>query len=93
MAAFAGRTNQVVGWRFTVERRLNLGPWKKVAKSVEQTTSVGGSGDAGGFSSMTVPITLPANEGMNGELVPRGGEDVLVRQGRSDRQWHLAPPR
>jgi len=67
MAAFAGRTNQVVGWRFTVERRLNLGPWKQVAKSVQQTTSVGGSGDAGGFSSMTVPITLPANEGMNGE--------------------------
>jgi len=62
MQAFAGRTNQVVGWRFTVERRVDPGPWKTVYTSVRQTTSVGGSGDAGGFTSMTAPITLPPNE-------------------------------
>jgi hypothetical protein len=66
MEAAAQRTNQIVGWRVSVERRLDLGPWKTVYTSIRQTTSVGGSGDAGGFSSMTAPITLPANEGVNG---------------------------
>jgi hypothetical protein len=63
------RTKQVVGWQFTIQRRFvgsSTGPWKQVYRSVTQTTSIGG-GDSGGFTSMTAPISLPSNEGANGE--------------------------
>lgn len=69
MSAVAGRTNQIVGWKFAIQRRFvgsSTGPWKQIYHSILQTTSTGGSGDAGGFSSMTAPISLPSNEGATG---------------------------
>lgn len=63
------RTKQIVGWQFTIQRRFvgsSTGPWKQVYHSITQTTSIGG-GDSGGFTSMTAPISLPANEGATGE--------------------------
>lgn len=68
MAASPGRTSQIIGWRFVIERRFNgstLGPWKQIYRSPLQTTSIGGEGS--GFSSMSAAITLPPNEGITGE--------------------------
>lgn len=70
MSAVAGRTSQIIGWQFTIQRRFvgsSTGPWKNIYRSIRQTTSIGGSGDSGGFSSLTAPISLPSNEGETGE--------------------------
>ena len=69
MSPVAGRTHQIAGWQFTIQRRFvgsSTGPWKQIYKSNQQTTAIGG-GDSGGFTSMTAPITLPSNEGVTGE--------------------------
>jgi len=67
MAASPGRSQQVIGWSFTIQRR-RVGeqntPYKTIYRSDLQTTSIGGEG--GGFESMSASITIPPNEGVTG---------------------------
>ena len=67
MAASPGRSHQIIGWKFSIERRRvgeQSTAWKTIYHSVLQTTAIGGEG--GGFESMTAPITLDPNEGATG---------------------------
>ena len=67
MDASPGRTQQIIGWRFMIQRSFvgeHNAPWKTVYKSDLQTTSIGGEG--GGFSSMSTAIIVPPNEGVTG---------------------------
>jgi hypothetical protein len=62
-----GRTHQIIGWSFTIDRR-RVGEqntaYKHYYTSPLQTTSIGG--ESGGFSSMSTPITFPPNDGITG---------------------------
>lgn len=67
MRAAPGRSHQVIGWRFTIQRNFvgeHNRPWKVVYSSSLQTTAIGGEG--GGFSSMSASILVPPNEGATG---------------------------
>lgn len=68
MALATGRSQQIIGWSFTIQRRRQGEQdtvWKQVYRSIRQTTSIGG-GDSGGFEPMSTSITLDPNEGVTG---------------------------
>ena len=66
MAASPGKSVQLIGWRFTIQRRLvgeRQTSWRTVYKSAEQTRTIGGQGS---FYDMRAPISVPANDGVTG---------------------------